>query len=76
MKARDLEAFRKIHHRMKSIVAMLNMGDLSSVIEDIKAKLATDEPDLDIDSEIKNLKYQFDFVRDNLTNKLSSLKWH
>ena len=72
----DLESFRKIHHRMKSILSTLNMHDLDSVIEDIKDKLKEEKTQLDVDSEISNLKYQFDFVRDSLINKLSSLKWH
>ncbi len=76
MKAGDMDAYRKIHHRMKSILSTLNMHDLKSVVDDILDKLDSEPGDFDFDSEYQNLKFQFDFVLDNLKNKLSSLKWH
>lgn len=76
IKNRDPEIFRRVNHKMKSIVSTLKMDELASVIDDIKEKL-NDEPQvMEEQAEIESLKFQFDIVRDNLTNKLSSLKWH
>lgn len=73
---RDAAIFRRVNHRMKSIVSMLNMNDLMAVIDEIKNKLLENEQVADELSDINTLKYQFDIVKDSLTNKLSSLKWH
>ncbi len=72
----DLEQFRRIHHRMKSILSTLNMNDLTSVIDDIKSRMTSEKENFEGKNEVENLKFQFDFVLDSLTNKLSSLKWH
>ncbi len=72
----DREAYRRIHHRMKSILSTFNMNDLTSVIEDIKSRLAGNGEDFEGKNELENLKFQYDFVLDSLINKLSSLKWH
>jgi hypothetical protein len=76
MQKADSEQFRRIHHRMKSILATLNMNDLASVIEDVKEKITKRGKKFKSEAELSNLKFQFDFVLDSLTNKLSSLKWH
>lgn len=73
----NLEQFRQIHHKMKSIINMLKLKDLQMNMDALKARLSED-PMLEKEKkEIKeNISVEFEKVTDPVKNKLSSLKWY
>jgi len=76
IETRNLDQFRQVHHRMKSLIATLGLHDLASLIKGIKRQMKEAPEALKTEDEVQSLKQQVNHVKDNLTNKLSSLKWH
>jgi PAS domain S-box-containing protein len=72
----DLTTFRHISHRMKNILATFGIDELSNHLDEIRDKMqngqlkAKDKKDIS-----KGLRIHIEYIRDEMTNKLASLKW-
>jgi PAS domain S-box-containing protein len=72
----DLNAYRQLRHRMKSIIATFGMLELLKLLDEIKAKMRENTLSAKEKKEfINTLDYHIGFLIDALSNKLSSLKW-
>lgn len=72
----DLMNYRRLRHRMKSLIATFGMNELLKLLDEIKAKLKEGSLSKKEKKEFTTmLGYHLNFLIDSLTNKLASLKW-
>ncbi len=72
----DFNEYRRIRHRMKSLIATFGMQELLKLMEEIKSKLKDNSlTEKEKKEFINTLDYHINFLIDSLTNKLASLKW-
>lgn len=72
----DLLKYRQLRHRMKSLIATFGMKELLKLMDDIKSTMKEGELSKKKKKEFTtSLAYHVNFLIDNLSNKLASLKW-
>ncbi|MDZ7607606.1 MAG: response regulator [Cyclobacteriaceae bacterium] len=72
----DLNQFRALRHRMKSIMATFGMTELLRVLDNVKARMQNGDMSAKDKKEFNQiLDYHIQFLLDSLANKLASLKW-
>ncbi len=72
----DMNTYRQLRHRMKSIIATFGMTELLKLLDDIKVKMKAGNLTIKERKEFNNtLEYHVSFLIDAMSNKLSSLKW-
>ncbi len=72
----DLNQFRALRHRMKSIMATFGMAELLRVLDNVKSKMQEENMTARDKKEFNQiLDYHIQFLLDSLSNKLASLKW-
>jgi PAS domain S-box-containing protein len=72
----ELVKYRHLRHRMKSLIATFGMGELTKLMDEIKAKMK-DGPLSEKQKKeyVTSLDYHINFLLDSMSNKLASLKW-
>lgn len=72
----DLIKYRQLRHRMKSVIETFGMKELLKILDEIKYKMKKGELTMSEKKEYINaLEHHINYLTDNLSNKLASLKW-
>ncbi|MCC5927893.1 MAG: response regulator [Cyclobacteriaceae bacterium] len=73
----NLDHFRQIYHKMKSIINMLKLRELQQTMDELKERLANNDLLEKEKKEIREyINVEFEKITDPVNNKLSSLKWY
>lgn len=73
---KDLDQVRRVNHKMKSTVTTHEMSELERYIETLKKKVANSDEDYSPSIEEKRLLKRIEMVKEQLLEKIGSLKWH